>query len=83
MKVWPAFWSVGAVWPDDGEIDIFGKLPTTILQSESIERGRQRRLTCKLAIRWPYTLPTDVCMSPLLVKKGPLKELIALPLLVV
>jgi len=22
-SVWPAYWSVGAVWPDDGEIDIF------------------------------------------------------------
>jgi len=22
-SVWPAFWSVGAVWPDDGEIDTF------------------------------------------------------------
>lgn len=24
IKVWPAYWSAGAVWPDDGEIDIFG-----------------------------------------------------------
>jgi len=31
-SVWPAFWSYGKKWPDDGEIDILGKsrVPTPL-----------------------------------------------------
>ena len=40
-KVWPAFWSEGPVWPDDGEIDIIegvsATIPTLSLSRSKVE----------------------------------------------